>query len=169
MTKMASSNSAETTPQKHVALKIVGSICLLLSVANLIWGINLLSQVQFPEQINIYGFYEPARRYPTYEQNQIITCIGHVFSGLAWASYCFFFRASDRKVWKKILIFIYGLLMYVFYCSSIKFQEFGAKEGVAMGLFIIMTLLCIVFDGLKEQQLEQQDKQEGKSAVYTHL
>ncbi len=43
--------------------------------------------------------------YPTSEQNHAIMGITNVFSSLALAAYCFFYKKSDRKWWKKILRF----------------------------------------------------------------
>lgn len=156
MTKMASCNSAETTIQKHVVFKIIGSICLLLSTLNLIWGIYLLTQIQYPEQTNIFGFNEPVgtNGHPTYEQNQIMTCITNVFSSLAWASYCFFFKKSNRKLWTKILIFINGVLLYALYCSSTRFQDFGIKEMFVICLFYLIAVLCVVLPKNQDKHQE---------------
>ncbi len=174
MTKMASSNSAETTPQKHIVLKIIGSICLLLSVVDLIWGIYLLSQVQFAEQSNLYSFNEPGitNGYPTFEQSQIIRCITNSFSSLAWASFCFFFKKSNRKWWKKILTFICGVLLYVLYCSSTRFQDCEIIEMFAIFLFFIIAVICVVLSELQAEQqgmvgintmLDQKDGKESES------
>ena len=115
MMKMASCNSVETTPQKHIILKIIGGINVLLGVFCLTIGIYLLTQVQYPEQtIDIsYSVNQIVRTsdkyvvwgYPTSEQIYAIMEITNIFSSLALAAYCFFFKKSDRKWWQKILRF----------------------------------------------------------------
>ena len=50
MMRMASCNSVETSPQKHIILKILGGINVLLGVLCLAMGIFWLTQVQYPEQ-----------------------------------------------------------------------------------------------------------------------
>lgn len=50
MMKMASCNSVETSPQKHIIFKIIGGINILLAISCLATGIYWLTQVQYPEQ-----------------------------------------------------------------------------------------------------------------------
>lgn len=149
MMKMASCNSVETTPQKHIVLKIIGFINALLGIICLIAGIFWLMQVEYPEQtIDIsYSVNQIVRTsdkyvvwgYPTSEQNLAIIGITNVFSSLALAAYCFFYKKSDRKWYKKVGRFFYCLLMYAFYCSATNFHYFDAAELVAPGLFCLMA------------------------------
>lgn len=149
MLKMASYNSVETTPQKHIVLKIIGGINVLLGVSCLVMGIYWLTQVQYPEQTIDFSYSanQIVRTsdkyvvwgYTTSEQSRAIMGITNVFSSLALAAYCFFYKKSDRKWWKKILRFFYGLLMYAFYCSATNFHYFDATELVAPGLFCLMS------------------------------
>ena len=81
MMKMASCNSVETTPQKHIVLKIIGSIIIIGGIMCLIMGIFLLMQVQYPERtIDFsYSVNQIVRTsdkyviwgYPTSEQNKV--------------------------------------------------------------------------------------------------
>lgn len=149
MMKMASCNSVETSPQKHIISKIIGGINILLAISCLATGIYWLTQVQYPEQTIDFSYNanQIVRTsdkyvvwgYTTSEQSRAIMGITNVFSSLALAAYCFFYKKSDRKWWKKILRFFYGLLMYAFYCSATNFHYFDATELVAPGLFCLMS------------------------------
>ena len=149
MLKMASCNSAETEPQKHRVLKVIGSINVLLGVLCLATGIFGLMQVQYPERtIDFsYSVNQIVRTsdkyivwgYPTSEQSRAIMGITNIFSSLALAAYCFYYKKSNRKWWKKVVRFFYCLLMYAFYCSATNFHYFDAWEMVAPGLFCFMS------------------------------
>ena len=99
MMKMASCNSVETEPQKHIVLKIIGVINILLAVSCLATGIFWLMQVQYPEQTIDFSYSanQIVRTsnqyviwgYPTSEQSRTIMGITNVFSSLALAAYCF--------------------------------------------------------------------------------
>lgn len=171
MLKMASCNSVETAPQKHIILKIIGGINILLAISCLATGIFWLMQVQYPEQTIDFSYSanQIVRTsdkyvvwgYPTSEQNHAIMGITNIFSSIALAAYCFFFKKSDRKWWQKILRFFYGLLMYAFYCSATNFHYFDATEMVAPGLFCLLAGHALIkANKLNEQkmQLANQDR-----------
>ena len=168
MMKMASCNSVETVQQKHIVLKIIGTINVLLGVSCLAMGIFWLMQVQYPEQtINFsYSVNQIVRTsdkyvmwgYPTSEQSRAIMGITNVFSSLALAAYCFFYKKSDRKWWKKVGRFFYCLLMYAFYCSATNFHYFDATEMVAPGLFCLMLGYTLI--KAKKRNIQLADKQE---------
>lgn len=170
MMKMASCNSVETTPQKHIVLKIIGFINALLGVICLIVGMFWLMQVEYPEQtIDIsYSVNQIVRTsdkyvvwgYPTSEQNHAIMGITNIFSSLALAAYCFFYKKSDRKWYKKVGRFFYCLLMYAFYCSATNFHYFDAAELVAPGLFCLMTGHALIkAKRLNEQRIQLAEQQ----------
>lgn len=154
MMKMASCNSMETTPLKHIVLKIIGGINILLAISCLATGIFWLTQVQYPEQTIDFSYSanQIVRTsdkyvvwgYPTSEQNRAIMGITNIFSSLALAAYCFYYKKSDRKWWQKILRFFYGLLMYAFYCSATNFHYFDVTELVAPGLFFLMLGYALI-------------------------
>lgn len=169
MMKMASCNSMETTPQKHIILKIIGGINILLAISCLATGIFWLTQVQYPEQtIDLsYSANQIVRTsdkyviwgYPTSEQSRAIMGITNVFSSLALAAYCFYYKKSDRKWWQKILRFFYGLLMYAFYCSATNFHYFDATEFVAPGLFCLMLGYALIkAKKLNKQKIQLADQ-----------
>lgn len=170
MLKMASYNSAETEPQKHRVLKVIGSINVLLGVSCLATGIFWLMQVQYPERtIDFsYSVNQIVRTsdkyivwgYPTSEQSRAIMGITNIFSSLALAAYCFYYKKSDRKWWQKILRFFYGLLMYAFYCSATNFHYFDATEMVAPGLFCLMAGHALIkANKLNEQKMQLANQQ----------
>ena len=168
MMKMASCNSMETTPQKHIILKIISGINILLAISCLATGIFWLTQVQYPEQTIDFSYSanQIVRTsdkyvvwgYPTSEQNRAIMGITNIFSSLALAAYCFYYKKSDRKWWQKILRFFYGLLMYAFYCSATNFHYFDAMEMVAPGLFCFMSGYTLI--NSKKRKVQLADKQE---------
>lgn len=176
MMKMASSNSVETAPQKHIVLKIICIINVLLSVLCLVAGIFWLTQVQYPERsIDFsYSVNQIVRTsdkyvvwgYPTPEQRGVISCITIIFSSLALAAYCFYFKKSDRKWWKKILRFLYGLLMFAFYCSATDFHYFDAQEMVAPGLFCLMAWYAVTKANKLNKQKKQLAEQQKMAAVF---
>lgn len=165
MMKMANCNSVETAPQKHIILKIIGGINVLLAISCLAMGIFWLTQVQYPEQAIDFSYStnQIVRTsdkyvvwgYPTSEQNRVIMGITNIFSCIALAAYCFFFKKSDRKWWQKILRFFYGLLMYAFYCSATNFHYFDATEMIAPGLFCLMAGHALIkANKLNEQKIQ---------------
>lgn len=168
MMKMASCNSVETSPQKHIILKIIGGINVLLGISCLAMGMFWLTQVQYPEQTIDFSYSanQIVRTsdkyvvwgYPTSEQNSAIMGITNIFSSLALAAYCFYYKKSDRKWWQKILRFFYGLLMYAFYCSATNFHYFDAMEMVAPGLFCFMSGYTLI--NSKKRKVQSADKQE---------
>lgn len=169
MMKMASSNSVETAPQKYIILKIIGGINILLAISCLATGIYWLTQVQYPEQTIDFSYSanQIVRTsdkyvvwgYTTSEQSRAIMGITNVFSSLALAAYCFYYKKSDRKWWKKILRFFYGLLMYAFYCSATNFHYFDATELVAPGLFCLMSCYALIkAKKLNKQKIQLADQ-----------
>lgn len=169
MMKMASCNSVETSPQKHIILKILGGINVLFGVSCLVMGVFWLTQVQYPEQTIDFSYSanQIVRTsdkyvvwgYPTSEQNRAIMGITHIFSSLALAAYCFYYKKSDRKWWQKILRFFYGLLMYAFYCSATNFHYFDATEFVAPGLFCLMLGYALIkAKKLNKQKIQLADQ-----------
>lgn len=169
MMKMASCNSMETTPQKHIILKIIGGINILLAISCLATGIFWLTQVQYPEQTIDFSYSanQIVRTsdkyvvwgYPTSEQNRAIMGITNIFSSLALAAYCFYYKKSERKWWQKILRFFYGLLMYAFYCSATNFHYFDATELVAPGLFCFMSGYTLIkAKKLNKQKIQLADQ-----------
>ena len=176
MMKMASYNSVETTPQKHIVLKIIGSINVLLGITCLIMGVFWLMQVQYPERTIDFSYSanQIVRTsdkyvvwgYPTYEQNRAIMGITNIFSSLSLAAYCFYYKKSDRKWWKKILRFFYGLLMYAFYCSATNFHYFDATELVAPGLFFLMAGHTLIKAKKWNEQKTQLANQQRIAAIH---
>lgn len=176
MMKMASCNSVETTPQKHSVLKIIGFINALLGIICLIAGMFWLMQVEYPEQtIDIsYSVNQIVRTsdkyvvwgYPTSEQNLAIIGITNVFSSLALAAYCFFYKKSDRKWYKKVGRFFYCLLMYAFYCSATNFHYFDAAELVAPGLFCLMAGHALIKANKLNKQKIQLANQDRIAAIH---
>lgn len=169
MMKMASCNSVETSPQKHIILKILGGINVLFGVSCLVMGVFWLTQVQYPEQTIDFSYSanQIVRTsdkyvvwgYPTSEQNRAIMGITNIFSSLALAAYCFYYKKSDRKWWQKILRFFYGLLMYAFYCSATNFHYFDATEFVAPGLFCLMLGYALIkAKKLNKQKIQLADQ-----------
>lgn len=176
MMKMASYKSVETTPQKHIVLKIIGSINLIVGITCLIMGMFWLLQVQYPERtIDFsYSVNQIVRTsdkyvvwgYPTSEQNHAIMSITNVFSSIALATYCFLYKKSDRKWWKKILRFFYGLFMYAFYCSATNFHYFDVTEMVAPGLFCLMAGHTLVKAKKWNEQKTQLANQQRIAAIH---
>lgn len=176
MMKMASCNSVETSPQKHIISKIIGGINILLAISCLATGIYWLTQVQYPEQTIDFSYNanQIVRTsdkyvvwgYTTSEQSRAIMGITNVFSSLALAAYCFFYKKSDRKWWKKILRFFYGLLMYAFYCSATNFHYFDATELVAPGLFCLMSGHALIKTKRLNKQRTQLAEQQRIDAIH---
>ena len=179
MMKMASCNSVETSPQKHIILKILGGVNVLLGISCLAMGIFWLTQVQYPEQTIDFSYNanQIVRTsdkyvmwgYPTSEQNHAIMGITNVFSSLALAAYCFFYKKSDRKWWKKVGRFFYCLLMYAFYCSATNFHYFDTTELVAPGLFCLMAGHALIKTNKLNKQKIQLANQDRIAAIHKKM
>lgn len=138
MMKMATYNSAETTPQKHILLKVIGVICIVLGISNFVIGIICLTEIQYPEQTidfsdspyqNVHISDTPIIwGYPTSEQHLALTYITMLFACIALAAYCFLYKKSNTKWWKKLFRFFYGLLMFAFYYSATDLNYFDILE-----------------------------------------
>lgn len=160
MKKMARHASVETTPKRHVVLKIISFLNLLSSVICMVTGIYLLHKMQYPEN-TITDTFSPYQivhtydefcwwGYPTQQQNQAIMSITNVFSGLALAVYCFYFEKSDSRWWNRVLKFIYGVLMYMFFCSATNFHYFDSAEFIPAGLFLTTIIIVHIVARTRE-------------------
>lgn len=149
---MAKRNSKEVEPERHLILKITGSIFAVFGVLWGIFGIYCITQMTFPEQANgpyispnmiIRSSYETMYwGYATFEQSQCISMIGGFFEGFALSAYCFMFKSSHSKWYTKIGKIVFCILFYMFYASATDFHYFDLYEWTSPVLFAIMAFFA---------------------------
>ena len=149
MMKMAQYNPAEATTSKNVVMKVVGGLFVLLAIFEAVMGVYLITQVQHPTEMikfvpNPNQIVRPSSShivwgYTTTAQWQIISQISNAMTSLGWGAYFLFYRKSVSTWWKKVLKFVFALLLCMFYYSATDFHYFDSWEWIAPGLFGVMV------------------------------
>lgn len=152
MLKKGKKNSIENPPKKRIGLKILSGIFLVMSLVELVGGISLITNIQFPTQmvqqpITANMILRPSSAtlfwgYPTFTQNMALRAISGAFALLAFAAYFAVFRKSKTNWWQKFLKVFCIVLMYVFYVSATDLHYFDVWE-----LFFPICFLVLVFIG----------------------
>ena len=153
MLKKGKKNSIENPPEKHIGLKILSGVFLVLSLVSLAAGILTITNIQFPEQMlkqpitaNMIVRSTSATQYwgyPTSTQNMALMHISSVFASLAFAAYFAVFRKSGTNGWQKFLKVVGIILMYMFFASATDLHYFDIYE-----LFAPIGFLILAFVGL---------------------
>ena len=149
MMKMAQYKPAEEATSKHVVMKVVGGLFVLLAIFEAVMGVYLITQVQHPTEMitfvpNPNQIVRPSSShiiwgYTTTAQWQIISQISNAMTSLGWGAYFLFYRKSASVWWKKVLKFVFALLFCMFYYSATDFHYFDSWEWIVPGLFAIMV------------------------------
>lgn len=172
MLKKGKKNSIENPPEKHIALKIISGVFLLLSLLSLAAGIMTITQIQFPTEmgkqpitphsiirstsdIQIWG-------YPTSLQNMALSHITSVFASLAFAAYFAVFRKSGSNWWQKLLKVVGIILMWMFFVSATDLHYFDIFELYAPIGFLILAIF-----GLSGEKKVAADRVDEEIAVPT--
>lgn len=153
MNRMACHNSCETVPQRHVALKVLGWICMVFAALFAAAFVYFLTKVQFPSEM-VVPYLDPsgiirssAQRviwgYPTVTQNTVLTELLATCDAIGFALYFLRFRSSCSSIWKKIMKFMTVLFLYVFMASASNFHYFDIWEFVPAALFLLLWVLIM--------------------------
>lgn len=177
---MAKRNSKEVEPERHLILKIIGSIFAVFGVLLGVFGIYCITQMTYPEQANgpyispnmiIRSPYETMYwGYATFEQSQCISMIGGFFEGFALSAYCFMFKSSHSKWYTKIGKIVFCILFYGFYASATDFHYFDLYEWTAPVLFAIMAFFALRYK--QEESTEpivEENKKESLDTAPIHI
>lgn len=153
MLKKGKKNSIENPPEKHIGLKILSGVFLVLSLFSLATGILAITNIQFPDQMleqpitaNMIVRSTSAIQYwgyPTSTQNMTLTDISNVFNTLALAAYLAVFRKSGTNGMQKFLKVVGIVLMFMFFASATNLHYFDMYE-----LFAPIGFLILAFVGL---------------------
>lgn len=151
-------NSIENPPEKHIGLKILAGVFIVLSLVSLAAGILTITNIQFPTQMakqpitaNMIVRSTSATQfwgYPTSTQNMALMHISSVFASLAFAAYFAVFRKSGTNGWQKFLKVVGIILMYMFFVSATDLHYFDIYELFAPICFIILAFIGL-FGGKK--------------------
>ena len=154
MLKKGKKNSIENPPEKHVGLKVLSGVFLVLSLVSLAAGILTITNIQFPEQMikqpitpNMIVRSTSATQYwgyPTSTQNMALMHISSVFASLAFAAYFAVFRKSGTNGWQKFLKVVGIVLMYMFFASATDLHYFDMYELFAPIGFLILAFIGIL-------------------------
>lgn len=138
MLKKGKKNSVENPPEKHLALKVIAVIFLVLSLLSLAAGIFTITNVQFP---SVMMNERPIWGYPTPTQNMALNFITNAFAFLAFAAYFAVFKKSRTKWWQKLLKLLGTILMWLLFDSATDLHEFNIYELLAPIGFIILAII----------------------------
>lgn len=149
MMRMGQYKPAEETKKKSNAMKVTSGIFVFLGLLSGGVGICLMPQINHPTEmiepsispngiIRSYGNF-PIWGYATFAQYQVINFISNCMVSLGVGAYFLFYRKSHSVWWKKVLKFIYGLLLSVFYVTATDFHYFDMYEWPRLILFCIMA------------------------------
>lgn len=149
MQRMALYNNAETQKEKHTVLKFIGANFLFVGIAAIPVSLYMLSQVQYPDELirfSVNAYVRPSSShiewgYPTDFQLRVINTFNNIYIGLGLATYCFFFKSSHSTIGKKILKFLFNILLFGLFCSVSDFHYFDVYEWLIPDLFV----LCVWF------------------------
>lgn len=156
MKKMASYKPDESISQEHKVLRITSIIFLLLGILFFALGMFVFSSIDL---------------------KLVVTNINFAFSSLALATYCHYYKKSNRKWWGKLLRFFFGLFLWILFISATNVSNFTELEVVIIVLFLLMCCYVFICFGIsnrkrkkmKEQQValksENEQKIETNSAV----
>ena len=160
MIELAEKNNVETTKEKHIVLKILGSIAIAIGVVFLVVGIFYFLKVECPqESITQPITKDPIIRprgawvsvgYPTPFQimaiNEFVGTIQFVGLGL----YLWRFRKSGTNWWQKTLKVVAYSAMFILLPSALDFHYYDLYEFVPIALLIVLATLCLInWRGLK--------------------
>ena len=158
MLKKGKKNSIENPPEKHIALKIIAGVFLVLSLVSLAAGVLTITNIQFPsvmgkQPITPNSIIRSTSAtqfwgYPTSTQNMALMHISSVFASLAFAAYFAVFRKSGTNGWQKFLKVIGIILMYMFFASATDLHYFDMYELFAPICFLILAFIGL-FGGKK--------------------
>lgn len=147
---MAQYNNREFMPSKHIVMKVLGGIFLLLACIDTVMFILSLCEMNLSESMAesflgsssiIRSSYTALmREEPTPAQRMTLNLSLDVFSSLGFATYFFLFKSSHSKWYSKIGKFFLVLLLSVFYVNSF-------TGIVSLSLFLVLWLFIIVRNG----------------------
>ena len=154
MLKKGKKNSIENPPEKHIWLKVLAGVFLVLSLTCLVLGIVAFPLVQFPtvmmkQPLGPNSIIRPSSAtqiwgFPTPAQRIVLTDFTSAFVFLAFAAYFAVFRKSGTKWWQKLLKIVGIILMWMFYSSATDLQYFDMYELVAPIGFLILAILGLM-------------------------
>ena len=149
MMKMAQYKPAENSKSKNVVMKIIGGFFILLAIFFAVGGVYLITQVHHPTKMilppispdGIIRLKDPVWGYVTTPQSQVVLLFSYTMIMLGIGAYFFLYRKSISKWWKKVLKFLFGVLLYSFYFTATNFHYFDIWEFLPLILFCIMAFV----------------------------
>ena len=148
MIKMAQ-YKPDDTKRRNVVMRVLGGLLVLLAVFESVMGVYYITQIEHPTQMidlipNPNQIVRPSSShivwgYVTTAQWLVVSQISNAMTSLGWAAYFLFYRKSATTWWKKVLKFVFAVLLSIFYYSATDFHYFDFWEWIAPGLFGIMA------------------------------
>ena len=130
-------------------MRVLGGLLVLLAVFESVMGVYYITQIEHPTQMidlipNPNQIVRPSSShivwgYVTTAQWLVVSQISNAMTSLGWAAYFLFYRKSATTWWKKVLKFVFAVLLSIFYYSATDFHYFDFWEWIAPGLFGIMA------------------------------
>lgn len=174
MLKKGKKNSIENPLEKHIVLKVLSGIFLVLALISLAAGIMTITNIQFPtvmgkQPITSHSIIRSTSAtqfwgYPTSTQNMALMHISSVFASLAFAAYFAVFRKSGTNGWQKFLKVLSIILMYLFFASATDLHYFDMYELFAPICFLILAFIGI-FGGNKAVEIEAANEVQAQHVV----
>lgn len=154
MIEMAKKNNVEDQKEKHIILKILGSVAMVVGVVFFVVGILYFLKVECPSESITQSFStDPIIRprgtrvqvgYPTPIQKMVINeFIGTIqFVGLGLYLWCF--RKSGTNWWQKTLKVVAYTAMFMLLPSAMDFHYYDLYEFISPALLIVLETLCLI-------------------------
>ena len=154
MRNLGKKDCVENPLQKHIVLKILGSVSIALGMVMFVAGVVFLTKLEFPQQslpqpltpnsIIRPSWKHPQIGYPTPLQTMVINeFIGTIqFVGLGIYLWCF--RKSGTNWWQKTLKVVAYILMFMLLSSAVDFHYYDIWEFISPTLLIVLATLCLI-------------------------
>ncbi len=139
MKRMAIYKPDETISQEHKVLRITSIIFLLLGVLFFVLGMFV---------------------FPSIDLKLVATNINFAFSSLALATYCRYYKKSNRKWWGKLFRFFFGLFLWALFISATNVSNFTELEVVIIVLFLLMCCYVFICSGISNRERKKTKEQQ---------
>lgn len=153
MMKVAQYKPIEDSKNKHLIIKILGGFFMLFAILQGSLSIYFLTQVNHPTQMidfvpTPYQVVRPSTSrvlwgYLTSAQMYVITQITGTMTSLALGTYFMCYRKSATRWWKKLMKFIYMILIYMFFCSATDFHYFDFQEFIPLAIYLALIFYAL--------------------------
>lgn len=152
-------NSVEKPAQKHIFLRIIAGLLFLFSIVLLIMGIDIITRMEFPIEIDNRMSLDT----PTSLQSYTLNLVTSFWACLALSAYFIRFKQSETTSWVKIKkMMLYSLIFALFYYPDTLHNSSFKYYHLAL-LFILFTFISLAITHDIDYVIENKDDMPNKS------